>query len=686
MMGFQKNGRIVFTAAAAFYGILLGVFYWKYVPLVAGFQIAFIFPLLLVTIATAIDIKRGLLAFIFLFPLINNLPYFFELHEPLPLAPSALVLFLFFFLGWLLHQAFSSPDPACDGGKPNEPVFTPLRLFAALVAVSALITLWRYTNFFPFWRPRVYELTTNAFGTSAGGAIMSVVFYGLTYLTGIAFFVILVRAVRSEAFVRKAFMVLGASTLISLAFGLFQHFKAPTLGNNPISVEAGLINATFKDALSFGAFLSMILPLFLGILPALKGWPRTIPALSILPAVFLLFYAGSKSALLSLIVALAALGLFALVAVVKHRRPPVKKLVPIGLALLLLTAATVFVLVSKRALIEASGRSTTLVRMGNFGPMLKERTSKAWTIAWRMVKDYPLSGLGVGSFIIESANDARAFAMDIGVPQSAENLFLQIGSELGVPGVLLFLWILWEIIRRGVKSYRHAPRSSLGRALAPAAGAGLLAFFLNAQTHSYIGSYEIQYTFWFLAAVLFTSVSAPPSADKSSTRRSPFLRIAALALVVLGGISLIWSSTHSLSLQERTRKYDLRQEFGLGPAEKTQDGMDFRWSGRSAGLTLQIENPTIVIPLLASHPDIRERPVRVRIYITTDLGTKPKLVKELWLAENRWERVPIDVLAYVGRQVLLIFETNRTWNPHKAGVSPDSRNLGLAIGKIDSGA
>ncbi|MCJ7645158.1 MAG: hypothetical protein MUP28_11890, partial [Candidatus Aminicenantes bacterium] len=68
MMDSQKKYRVVFAAATAFYGILLGVFYWKYVPLVAGFQIAFIFPLLLMTIWTAIDVERGLLAFIFLFP------------------------------------------------------------------------------------------------------------------------------------------------------------------------------------------------------------------------------------------------------------------------------------------------------------------------------------------------------------------------------------------------------------------------------------------------------------------------------------------------------------------------------------------------------------------------------------------------------------------------------------------
>jgi hypothetical protein len=674
--------RFLFAAATVVYTMLLGIFYWKYVPLVAGYQSILAPILLFLTIVTAIDVRRGLLAFIFLFPLINNLPYFFKLYEPLPMAPSALVLFLFFFWGWLLHRTFAASDPAHDGENPNEPIFTPLRLFAALVAVSALITLWRYTNFFPFWRPRVYELITNAFGTSAGGAIMSVVFYSLTYLTGIAFFTILVRAVRSETFVRKAITVLGTSTLLSLAFGLFQHFKAPTLGNNPISIAAGLINATFKDALSFGAYLSMIVPLFLGILPTLKGRSRIIPALSILPAIYLLFYAGSKSALLSLAAALAALGLFVLAAVIKRRQPPVKKLIPISLFFLLLGAASIFFLVSKRAPIEALGKSTTLVRMGNFGPMLKERTSKAWTIAWKMIGDYPLSGLGVGSFIIESANDAKAYAMDIGVPQSAENLPLQIGSELGIPGVLLFLWILWEIIRRGVKSYRRAPRSSFERTLVPAAGAGLLAFFLNAQMHSYIGSYEIQYTFWFLAAVLFAAAPAPPSTDKAPARRNPIFQIAALALVVFGGISLLWSSTHSLSLQERTWKYNLRQEFGFGPIEKNAEGLEFRWSGRFAGTPCRIDGSDIEISLLASHPDLKTRPVRVKILIAPDLATKPIVLRYFLLKKSRWEKITLNVPAHIRGSALLLFEVDRTWNPMKSGISSDPRDLGLAIGNI----
>ncbi|MHB8055223.1 MAG: hypothetical protein ACYDH3_08255, partial [Candidatus Aminicenantales bacterium] len=84
--------RLFFGAAMVAYATLLAVFYWKYVPIVAPYQAALVPLLLIVTIVTAIDIRRGLLTFIFLFPLINNLPYFFKLYEPLPMAPSALVL------------------------------------------------------------------------------------------------------------------------------------------------------------------------------------------------------------------------------------------------------------------------------------------------------------------------------------------------------------------------------------------------------------------------------------------------------------------------------------------------------------------------------------------------------------------------------------------------------------------
>jgi len=681
-MDLLKNRRFLFGAATVVYAILLIVFYWKYVPLVAGYQVALAPLLLIVTIVMAIDVQRGLLSFIFLFPLINNLPYFFKLYEPLPMAPSALILFLFFFLGWLVNRTFSAPDPARDGEKPNEPIFTPLRLFAALVAVSALITLWRYTNFFPLWRPRVYELVTNAFGTSAGGAIMSVVFFSLTYLTGIAFFTILVRAVRSEAFIRKAITALGVSMILSLAFGLFQHFKTPTLGNNPISINSGLINATFKDALSFGAFLSMIIPFFLGVLPAVKERTRLILSLTIIPSGFLLLFAGSKSALISLLAVLLAFALFALGAFLKRRRFTAKKLLPVALAVLVLAAAATISIFSEISPLPYLKKSTTIVRMNFFQRSLVDRLNNHWTIAGRIIKEYPLSGLGMGSFIIESSNFAKAYAPKYKIPESAENIILQIGSELGLPGVLIFFWILWEITRQGLISYRSAPQSSLVRVLTPATGAGLLAFFLNAQMHSYIGSFENHYMFWFLAAMLFSStIPRLPSGDHMASSSRSF-RFSALALVIISGVSLLWSSTHSLSLNAETKRYGLKQEFGLGPKEKDAEGRIFRWSGRFVGIPYQIDNTRISIPLLASHPDISIQPVRVKIFVAADLATKPKLIQEIILMECRWKTIELSTPDGIRGSALLLFEVDRTWNPLKEGVSTDSRNLGIALGII----
>jgi len=680
--------RLRFAAATVVYSLLLGIFYWKYVPLVAGYQMILAPILVFLTIWTAVDIRKGLLAFIFLFPLINNLPYFFKLYEPLPMAPSALILFLFFFLGWLLHRTFAVPDPARDGDKIDEPIFTPLKLFAGLVFVSALITFWRYTNFFPLWRPRIYELVTNAYGTSAGGAIMSVVFYSLTYLTGIAFFMILVRTVRTEGFVRKAIMVLGASTLISLGFGLIQHFVSVTLGNNPSSinpyiVENSMLNATFKDALSFGTFLSIIIPFNIAIVFSSQNKTlRFLLGIIVLPSTFLLFFAGSKIALFSLFAALIVFILFRLFEIIIKRKTSKKKIIwLISSAFLLLTIFTVTAVFSKLPPLNAIRNSILIKRLEDVPQSFKYRFKVPWDIAAQMVQDYPISGIGMGSFIIESSNYAKAHKKDLGTPESVENLPLQIGSELGIPGVLIFFWILWEIIRKGVKSYRHSPGASLERSLVPAAGIGLLAFFLNAQLHSYIGSYEIHYIFWFFAGLLFTSKASHPYGN-IPIRKHPYLKFSALALIALGVISLSWSSTQALSLRARTRQFGLRQEFGFGPIEKDAADHEFRWSSRLAGTTCEMSEANVQMFILASHPDIQTRPVRVKIFITPNLAIKPIKLLDLQLKECRWEKIVLPIPADIRGSALLLFEVDRTWNPLKNKISADSRDLGIAVANI----
>ncbi len=110
-----------------------------------------------------------------------------------------------------------------------------------------------------------------------------------------------------------------------------------------------------------------------------------------------------------------------------------------------------------------------------------------------------------------------------------------------------------------------------------------------------------------------------------------------ILIMVLGGAVHLWNSTHSLSLESRTRAFGLQQDFGLYREETDSLGRVFRWTGRSGGRMLTVEKPLVEIPMLASHPDIGARPVRVKISVTRDFFRHRDLLAEIEIRETSWK-------------------------------------------------
>jgi len=677
------------------YAIGLYFFYVRYVPIVKPFQAVLIPVLLLVFILTVFRLRWGLLFFVFSFPLINNLPYFFGIHEPLPHAPSALVLFLFFFLGWLVHQVFSR-----DRLNFDHPIFRPLALFSLVLISSGIITFWKYTNFFPFLSDYVYELVVNVMGGSAGGAIMSTVFFSLNYLTGIAFLFILFNTVKSSEFIKKIVILLCISTFVSLMFGLYQRFGNMKFGNNPISIGQGLINSTFKDALSFGVYLAVVTPVILGAIFYFKKAVRFFPVLAAMLALYMIFFTGSKSGLICLLVSLFIF--FALLIKqsfksLKNDSASPKKVMVSSLIVVLVVSATLSIWVLLKEDIKTS---STILRLGgtlkreNVRMMLVNRVDSLWKVAGYMIKDYPMTGVGVGGYIIESASYAQEHKVNVGIPQSAENYLLQVGAELGLIGLLLVLWIFWEIVKQMKKSYHKIPICDNRKVLLIGAIAGVISYFINIQAHTYIGSYEIKYTFWLLVGLIFglgktaeTGKRAKDSKDKDAVRPEARwgrnFKILSLAIISLYGTVHLWNSTHSLSLKSRTERLGIKQDFGFYEQEKTKGGRDFRWTRSYGGLTIRIEKPIIAIPLLATHPNIHENPVKVKVFLVKEFFKRKKLLGEIALSRPIWQTHEFFIPEEVGQEVILIFKVSRTWNPLKWQGTPDPRNLGIAVGSLE---
>jgi len=195
-------------------------------------------------------------------------------------------------------------------------------------------------------------------------------------------------------------------------------------------------------------------------------------------------------------------------------------------------------------------------------------------------------------------------------------------------------------------------------------------------------AYEIKYTFWLLVGFVFC-LRQPEKGDEKPRWFKKKEIVAGLILIIAFSAIPLWNSTHSLSLESRTAKYGFNREFGLDKLEKTSDGRKFRWTREYGGIPVKIEKSALSIPLHASHPDIRKKPVKVRIYLVKDFFKHKTFLKEITLSRNEWQDIALTVPPEdVGQEAILLLKISRTWNPLKTKGVPDPRNRGVAVGKI----
>jgi hypothetical protein len=628
--------------------------------------------ILLVVIVGFLSQEWGILLFVFLFPIINNLPYFFGIHDNIPYAPTALVVFLAYFFGWMLNLIRKNTPLYFD-----HRIFKPIFLFLLLIGVSGLMTFWRYTNFFPIFSEKIYELVVNVNNLRAGGAIMSCVFNFLNYLTGFLFFIIMLSAPKSKHFIKKLLVTISVSTFIALLFALLQKYHDPSLGNTPVWVIKNQINSTFKDPNSFAAFLSALLPVFLAMIffsrRRLKIFLVGVLGLSL----FVFPSIGSRSAFLALFIATVII-LFWIFFSSSIR--PKKKIIVMSSAFLLVGIIAIsLVLLPQSILVERLEWSFDTIIKGDSLNILSIEKLRLWTVSFQMIKNYPFTGIGLGGYIVELPNYLKSMGQHYAHTDSAENYFIQVGSELGIVGLFLILWIFVEIMKQGATSWKLSRDKLKEKAICLGVTFGLASLGVNYLFHSFIGSYEIKYTFWLLVSILFF-LHRPEESPTVSHKIGRKFKLTALALIVVFGSVQLWHSTHSLSIKNQSEKYGWQQNFGLYKLEQTDSGVHFRWTKQMAGICLDNIGPIVVLPLMASHPDITTNPVKVKIFHANSYFRKKNLVREIILEDSKWVDFESSLVPSPPKKAYFVFDVNRVWQPKKSLGIPDTRFLGIALG------
>jgi hypothetical protein len=651
----------------------LGFFYFKYVPLIPPFQIVLIPILLLILAVTSLSIRLGVLVFVFLFPLINNLPYFFGIDQGIPHAPTALVLFLAFSLGFLFHVSFSS-FPL----KFSHPIFKPLIVLSLMILISGIISYFRFGNFYPILSDGFHELVVNVNGVRAGGAVMSVVFSGLNYLTGFFFFFILFNTIDSKAYVKKLLTVLSFSLLISLLFSLVQMHYSIETGNASFWIQLNRINSTFKDPNSFGIVLSSSLPLILGMFLAIRQKSRLFFLFMILFALYVFPSIGSRSGLLGL--ALSAIIFFILT--LSHKRTISRRKIFFTFAsigIFVVFVASFLFLFNQSNLYKRLGWSVDVFKREVSLNEIFLRKFEFWSAAINMMKDYPATGVGVGSYIVEMPNYLKQMGRPFGYTDSAENYFFQVGSELGLAGILVIGWLFFYILKYMWITIRKYSGDSKDRFILIGAFAGVFAVFMNFFLHSYIGSFEVKYFLWLMIAILLVWPRIEKSESLQLGDRPKFIWIGIIFFVLYAGL-FTWNSLHYLTPAERTKKFGWEQNFGLYDVEMDNRRFQYRWAKKTAGIAYENLGKTLVIPLMASHPNIENNPVEVKVFLADRYFNKDELIESRKLTDNEWVNFEYKIPQSSADNINLVFETSRSWQPSKYLGVPDSRRLAVGLG------
>lgn len=152
-------------------------------------------------------------------------------------------------------------------------------------------------------------------------------------------------------------------------------------------------------------------------------------------------------------------------------------------------------------LIFAPGNITDrLLSIGNLGDSSTYYRLFTWKGSINMMIDHLIGGIGVG----ESAfNQIYPIYSYLGTEATAHshNLFLQIGIELGVVGLIVFLAVMISAARRGFGSLRTVS-CARSRLIISAGIAGIAAALVHGLVDYIWYNYRVFFVFWVVIAVL----------------------------------------------------------------------------------------------------------------------------------------------------------------------------------------
>ena len=356
----------------------------------------------------------------------------------------------------------------------------------------------RYSEGEPIWLRTSLNLPILLFTLMGCLSIVRGNYYGSDYIwfavvafkrwiTPILMFFLVLNTVKDRATIKNIITIMIIATTIVGLMAIYEYIE---VGDS--SLEKSRIGGISEHSNSLAAFFNyyIFLPFgfFLVNINRFRYWLLLIPFLIQFRGIMVTFSRGGYMAF--------ALGLFA----ITFFRSKI--------LLLLLLMATWFAFMNPILLPAGirfrmgqtfEGRTNDLGIVeeaeGSLDTSARNRV-EVWKGALQMIQDQPFFGIGYGLFFYTiAAYWTGGFAID------AHNTYLIIAAEMGLPALLVFLWIVFAVLWHTYRLYRTT-QDPFAKAVALGFLGGLFGLLLSNMFGSRLDSQEVSSYFWILSALI----------------------------------------------------------------------------------------------------------------------------------------------------------------------------------------
>jgi hypothetical protein len=360
---------------------------------------------------------------------------------------------------------------------------------------------------------------------------------------------------------------------------------------------------------------------------------------------------------------------------VAHRRLPVKAALQVLLAagvvivLLVLLANANLAVVGPVERVRATLPGLSAGSVRDFAVEMWNR-NRYGPAATAMIRQYPLSGVGVGSFHLLVSDFAALSSPGGGLPpDNAQNWYRHELAELGLLGSLG--WIVWVV---GFAAFVLRRRASSPPAAWTVRGM-LLAFAMISLLGMPGQDLSVSITFWTLAFWYVSLAGVPRAPTPAAAPRNPRYRAYPWAIigaiVVAHAVVTAHLAASSLRVPVRAQHAGWPYSYGFYGPEPDGSGGEYRWAQRRAVAVIDASGRWLALTVWVNHIDIGARPVDMKAWVDGHLVVDTRLASTAPV--TKYVRVPDGET-----RVLVETRVSRVIKPSDFGV-PDGRELGLLV-------